>query len=462
VNSKEDTAPTQGDQTGPAIFESLLESRLPCSTAATVSAFDRRRLSLLLAGLALVLGGFTTSALNYVITDLSAASGIANYPFAINSAGVVVGTYRPSTNIDIGDHAFKYSGGTITDLGTLRGDLSLGVFAGPAFSTANGINDSGLIAGDSGTTNVAAYEAFLYDGTNMTALGTLNHNLGLSYGYAINAAGTVVGRTSTTNQQAFHAYSYANGSMTDLGTLDNGNSSANAINTPGVIAGSSSYSIGGANHAIIYKNGIMTDLGTLPGFRDGAAYGINDVGIVVGYAYNAVLPHPTHAFIWQGGVMTDLGTLGGTNSHANGISNDGTIVGDADTVSGETHAFVKSPDGVMEDLNDDIPPNSGWVLTLARAINASGQIVGYGTNPQGLVNTGFLLTPVPTTPRADPDGTLHYTEGSRPVVIEFRTDLADTAPWKTYYETGTNSPGTLVKLPLTGAAGFYRVRYQSP
>ena len=47
--------------------------------------------------------------------------------------------------------------------------------------------------------------------------------------------------------------------------------------------------------------------------------------------------------------------------------------------------------GGMKDLNNLIPPNSGWVLVLANSINNSGQITGYGTiNGE---NHAFLLTP---------------------------------------------------------------------
>jgi len=46
----------------------------------------------------------------------------------------------------------------------------------------------------------------------------------------------------------------------------------------------------------------------------------------------------------------------------------------------------------MQDLNNLIPPNSGWSLSVAYAINKSGQITGQGTiNGE---QHGFLLTPV--------------------------------------------------------------------
>jgi hypothetical protein len=46
----------------------------------------------------------------------------------------------------------------------------------------------------------------------------------------------------------------------------------------------------------------------------------------------------------------------------------------------------------MQDLNALIDPALGWVLVQAWDINASGQIVGWGTNPSGN-REAFLLTP---------------------------------------------------------------------
>ena len=45
----------------------------------------------------------------------------------------------------------------------------------------------------------------------------------------------------------------------------------------------------------------------------------------------------------------------------------------------------------MTDLNRMLPKGSGWVLTNATGINASGQLVGYGTHIGK--TAAFLLTP---------------------------------------------------------------------
>jgi len=47
----------------------------------------------------------------------------------------------------------------------------------------------------------------------------------------------------------------------------------------------------------------------------------------------------------------------------------------------------------MQDLNNLIPANVGWVLQEATGINDLGQVSGYGTI--GGQTHGFLLTPAP-------------------------------------------------------------------
>jgi probable HAF family extracellular repeat protein len=52
--------------------------------------------------------------------------------------------------------------------------------------------------------------------------------------------------------------------------------------------------------------------------------------------------------------------------------------------------------GKMIELNKLLPPNSGWKLQYANAINNKGQIVGYGTF-QGQTRA-FLLKPLKVSP----------------------------------------------------------------
>ena len=102
---------------------------------------------------------------------------------------------------------------------------------------------------------------------------------------------------------------------------------------------------------------------------DGAAYGINNNGQIVG---DSVTPSGIafHAVLWNEGKVTDLGTLGGKDSHAFGINDLGQIVGESDTLNGSTHAFLYE-NGQMTDLA--IPAEDSHAI----AINNNGTITGY-------------------------------------------------------------------------------------
>jgi probable HAF family extracellular repeat protein len=183
--------------------------------------------------------------------------------------------------------------------------------------------------------------------------------------------------------------------MHDLGTLGGTGSQAFGINASGQVVGQAYTAGDAAYHAFLYDGTTMQDLGTLPGGTTSIAHGINDSGRVVGEA-TVVGAAIAHAFLYIGSAMLDLGTLGGNYSWAYGINNSGQVVGSANTPT-TTHAFLYDGSAML-DLNDQIPSDSGWVLESAQAINDSGQIAGYGTNPAGRLHA-FLLTPT-SAPRA--------------------------------------------------------------
>ena len=69
--------------------------------------------------------------------------------------------------------------------------------------------------------------------------------------------------------------------------------------------------------------------------------------------------------------IIDLGALGGDSSDARAINEGGQVVGQSDTVDGETHAFLWKADTGMQDLDNPYGYNS-W----ATAVNDLGQVVG--------------------------------------------------------------------------------------
>src|ERR1044071_7166064 len=91
--------------------------------------------------------------------------------------------------------------------------------------------------------------------------------------------------------------------VTDLGTLGGPESRATAINNSGVVVGWSATTASGEARAFVHSAGAMTPLPLLSGGVLGYAFGINDQGMIAGYADNGeTLPFdPTaRAVRWVG------------------------------------------------------------------------------------------------------------------------------------------------------------------
>ena len=171
--------------------------------------------------------------------------------------------------------------------------------------------------------------------------------------------------------------------MTDLGTFGGSESKAYGINDNGQVVGYA-YNTNALWHAFLYSGGNMTDLGTLPGGWVSKAHHINNNGQVVGFADTP--DYSNHAFRYSGGIMIDLGTLGGSNSRAYSINDNGQVAGEAITSSFWRHPFLYTA-GSMNDLGalDD-----RYLSGEALGINNSGQLVGYAYT--GVEDRAFLYT----------------------------------------------------------------------
>jgi probable HAF family extracellular repeat protein len=326
------------------------------------------------AAMALMLLG-QASAQSYTITDLGVLPG-GNYtqPTALNQHGGVVGAAN-STNS--ANHAFLWTSAQgLRDLGTLGSPNN--------DSTANGINNSNQVVGYSFTANNSDPRAFLWtNSAGMKSLGTLGGNSSTAAG--INDTGQVVGSSYTKkNSSTEHPFLWtAAGGMVDLGTLGGTHAEALAINNSGAVVGYSYLSDNVTYHAFLWTPaGGMQDLGTLGGLNS-VAFAINDKNHVVGYA-DAPSGYET-AFIWEeGGAMESLGA--GLGAAANGIDEWDQVVG-----SFAPGAFLWTVTQHAQALVNLIPPNSGWTLSYAGAINQSGQIIAFGliSNQQH----GAILSP---------------------------------------------------------------------
>jgi probable HAF family extracellular repeat protein len=309
----------------------------------------------------------------YTIIELGPAPG-GNPSFevrGINNKGQVIG-------IEGGvSHPQSWIWLPTPDYGLPAG-MSVLARPGSAITYVWDINDAGQVVG--GSTD----GAFLWQ-SGSWSLG------GDSTAFGINNAGQVVG--TVTGSLGSAAWSWPGGPLSNLPK----NSQARAVNDAGQVVGDGEGPDRGyfaSSEPFMWHAGEVTWLGMLGGNTTSqcSAWGINASGMVVGWARTEA---GGRAFFWQEGVgMVDLGTLGGSGAMCwGGINDAGQVVGSSNIVSDlDQHGFIWE-DGVLHDLNDFLPPDSGWDVRETWDINNSGWIAGTGIidGRRSLV----ILVPIP-------------------------------------------------------------------
>jgi probable HAF family extracellular repeat protein len=255
----------------------------------------------------------------------------------------------------------------VEDLGALAGDTS---------SAAWAINANGDVVGWS--MGQAGTRAFLY--TNAGGMVALPGLPGRPRSLArdINDAGVIVGSANAGGTDLGHAVLWSGGSVQDLGTLGTGfYSEAWGVNNLGQVVGWS-YTDGGNGlrgvHGFLYSQAEgLVDL--TPNSDTGSALDINDAGQVTGYK-TALGGY--HAFRLQGGTFTDLGVLPGfAHSFGWAINASGQVAGNSTSASGNSEQLFRFTDGSgLQNLGGTGEHN------VALGINASGQVVGTRGNSQ--------------------------------------------------------------------------------
>lgn len=152
--------------------------------------------------------------------------------------------------------------------------------------------------------------------------------------------------------------------------ISGNNVSATAVNDSGLIVGKAD------SRAFMRQHGVTQFLTALDGSQTSEAYAVNNSGRIVGRSRTAA--GSLHATIWDNGVPQDLGAIDPLNdfSSAWGVNDPGHVVGSSIAADGTIHAFLWKGQELI-DLQDDFPSLDAAPI----AINDSGQIVGYDTNP---------------------------------------------------------------------------------
>ena len=339
-----------------------------------------------LFAIALMAATTVSTAQNYNITDLGAVPGEkVSKGYALNDLGQATGV----SETPYGAIATLFSNGKAISLGTLE-PLDVAI--------ATAINHSGQVVGYepfSSTPNNDSH-AFLYSNGSMKDIHSASLFPAGTMAEGINGSGEVVGQGQLTSS-SFHAFLYSNGRMVDIGPPDAYQASAGAINDLGQVVGNF-YSTSRGSGAFLYSNGNFTYLGAPPGASAASAFAINSTGQIAGALYfNGV---PSHAALYSNGIWTDLGAIpGAAGTHATSINTAGQVVGISVFPITSYHPFRPGKhvgfivrNGSPVDLNTLIASNSGFTITDATGINASGEILCDATNTSGYTHA-VLLTP---------------------------------------------------------------------
>lgn len=298
-----------------------------------------------------------------------------------------------------------------------------------------GINDSGDVAGFH-VIGVGVWQGFHWDGTTFTTLVPLPGG-SLAEAYDLNNSDAIVGMSADGSGVPRAVRWSAPGALpADLGDLGGPDARASAINAGGTITGLAKTALGWG-HAFRHA-GAMEDLNDLGGLGSWG-YDVNTGGSIVGWSNNpGVGPE---AVYWSPGATAPTSIHNPalfTYSYAEGIADGEIVTGWAGTAGGAVHgfrwtpasgmtdlgspvgactpyevnaanwivatcgflgatvAYARTPGGSWVNLNDQVPHGCGIVMEEARAINASGQIAGFGTKIGTSDLRAYRLTPVPS------------------------------------------------------------------
>jgi len=312
-------------------------------------------------------------------------------PTALNNQGQVTGSIvfanQPA-------HAFLYSQGVVSDLGTLSYPGSSAVVGA---ATGQAINSQGEVVGTYTDPISQSWSfGFVYQNGKVTPLaGASGYTNCTATG--VNDKGLIVGGCSALDS-AFAAV-YASGVPESIGPTGG---SASAVNVYGQVAASGSLS------GFLYENGAVTLIPALATIAAPAPpatpTALNNAGQVVGWESDN---GNFAAFFYSNSTGTTQALTGVAESTVKpsiGINNAGQVVGSTTPVNGGAALAYFVANGTLTNINalvsPDDPNRTFVTITNAYAINDSAWILATGFDSRTQATGVYVLTPtapLPTT-----------------------------------------------------------------
>lgn len=257
----------------------------------------------------------------------------------------------------------------------------LGLLPGGYYASARAINNLGQVTGSASDPSGATRNVIWTDGTIITA-----PNWTSGSPEAISDSRQVVGHTNLGRSASTGILWDASGQVVVLPPLPGGlvdRVRAHDINASGFIVGRSR-DAAFQQHAVLWQGTAFSrDLGFMGSGDTAEAWGINDLGDIVGMA-NSVSGGQPRGFLWRNGSFTGLDSLTGPSGASTtvDINNSGLIAG---TSNGGIAVVWRN--GVIETLP---ALAGGTTYNFVTDLNNNGDVIGYGQSPSGV----HLDTPI--------------------------------------------------------------------
>ncbi|HEX4708351.1 MAG TPA: hypothetical protein VH229_11555 [Candidatus Udaeobacter sp.] len=369
------------------------------------------------------------TAAQYQIYDIGVVNvgDDASQGFGVSHGGVAVGRSLHTG----GSEAFTWT--------LMGGIVGLPNLAGRSFAVSNSANDNGVAVGTAATTAFGSGRLpVIWQSGGVSQL-PLPAGETLGDANSVNASTVAVGSVDAGISQRGVIYGGGSASIITQTTATGCFFlTAFGINDSGRIVGQGIDPNNAArNVGIAYDIGqsMAFEVGALPGLNGALAFGVSNTGYVVGSSMlnqGSGLP-----FIWsdQNGMVAIPLATGTSQGSARGVNSKGWVVGNDSSAFSIPFLYDGTTTYRLADL---IPPNSGWDLSTntsssADGISEDGVIVGTGVH-NGETHAYAM---VPVTPTPTPTPTATATATATPTSTPPATPTSTPSPTATASPTAT-------------------------